>query len=140
MGDFNAHSSLWGCPRDDDRGNHLLNQMHRLHLISVNDPHCLPTFAATHIKGWPDVTLSSLSFFRTITSWSVEDDMHYGDHRLITTKLDTKIPKLPKRRYRRKEVSFTGFNHQFSSDLDKNNFNFEQINNQTTSMQHMENV
>lgn len=131
LGDFNAHSPLWGYRSEDDRGHHLIDQMSRLHLISLNDPNSHPSFETTHLKGWPDVSLSSLNFFPQVNSWSIEDDIIYGDHRLITIDIDSFIPQLPKRRYRTKDVSFKKFNKDFALIINQINLNFQEIQNKS---------
>lgn len=116
LGDFNAHSNLWGYPADDDKGHHLLTLMSQKHLISLNDSHSLATFQMEHIKGWPDVSLVSFPLFPKIDSWEVDEDLNYGDHRLITIKTDIQINKLPGRRYRTKDISFKKLNSQLTKD------------------------
>lgn len=46
------------------------------HLISVNEPHCKPTFETTHAKVWPYVALASFSVFPKVVSWAVEDVLY----------------------------------------------------------------
>lgn len=129
LGDFNAHSVLWGYPSDDDKGSHLIDFIHRNHLIVINDPHCTPTFQTDHAKGWPDVSMASFSLYPRINFWSVEEDLNYGDHRLITIETDIQISKLPLRRYRTKNTSFKKFSKCLKDAFNQQKLNFKTIRN-----------
>ena len=66
FGDLNAHSPLWGYSNQDQRGTLLINFIIKNYLIILNDPNSLPTFELPHIKGWPDISLASLSAYKLI--------------------------------------------------------------------------
>lgn len=121
LGDLNAHSVLWGYPSDNVKGHQLLTFMHTKHLISVNDPHSLPTFESTHLQCWPGITLSSTSQFPKIKFWEVDRDLQYGDHRLISIYLDSTLLQLPKRRFRTKNVCLNKFDKLVLKDLQDRN-------------------
>lgn len=53
--------------------------------------------------------------------------MDFGDHRMITVSLALQIPKLPKRRYRTKGVSFKDFNKTLISLITEQNISFTNI-------------
>lgn len=127
LADLNAHSPLWGYPNDDDRGQHLINHMHATKTLIINNPYCSPTFQTKHLKGWPDVSLSSLQLFPRVHHWEVKEQMDYGDHRLITTILQVEIPRLPKRRYRTKNTSFKEFNKTLAGKIEEQNITFTNI-------------
>lgn len=101
--------------------------MQRFHLFSVNDPYSRPTFEATHIEDWPDVTLASFSVCPWIKTWSIDEDLNYGHHRLITVELNTQFSKLPKRRYRTKDVFFRRFIQNLQESLERSNLYFKNI-------------
>ena len=136
LGDFNAHSPLWGYPREDERGRILINFSFRNNLIILNDPSSLPTFQLPHIHGWPDISLCSVDLFPELQDWQVLDfptDNHslLGDHRPIQITLSPRLKDPPRRRYRTKDVPLGGFLDQLHSDLNKNNFSFQIQNNET---------
>lgn len=127
-GYLNSHSALWGYKKDDEKGQKLILHMAMKRLLVLNDPHSLPTFelinkkySTTIRKGWPDVTLSSMSLFSSLDTWTVHPDMDFGNHTLITSKFNLEIPKLPNRRYRTKQVSFKKFNEKLSKELHQQN-------------------
>ena len=125
VGDFNAHSPLWSYPREDQRGRTLVDFTILNQLIILNDPASRPTFELPHIRGWPDVSLSSISMFSQVISWEVQDfpsDNHslLGDHRPITIDLSLKIPELPRRRYRTKNVPLNPFIHHLKKQWKEN--------------------
>lgn len=97
--------------------------MSQKHLV-LNDPHCLPTFQT---KSWPDVSLVSFPLFPKIKDWVVDNDLNYGDHRLITITTDIQIPNLPRRRYKTKDTYFKKLNSRISKEIQSNNFNFKNI-------------
>lgn len=131
LGDLNAHSKLWGYARDDDRGHHLITHMATERLIILNDPHCAPTFQTQHLSGWPDVTLSTFDLFPHIKSWSVEKDLQFADHRLITIETYLEYETLPKRRYRTKGVSLIKFGKVLTNQLNQSHITFKSINDST---------
>lgn len=127
LADLNAHSVLWGYARDNERGQVLINHLHRENLIVLNDPFCSPTFETNHSRGWPDVSLSSFELFPFVDTWMVEEDLNYADHKLITITLKLTIEKLPRRRYKTKNRSFKNFNHLLTTQIHNNDINFDNI-------------
>lgn len=105
---MNAHSELWGYDDEDEKGQQLINHINQLRLLVLNNPNSLPTFETTHLRGWPDISLTSMNLFPYFSSWEVEREVHLGDHRLITLELDLRLPVSYKRRYRTKNVSHVG--------------------------------
>ena len=129
LGDLNAHSPLWGYPREDERGRILVNFTLLNHLIVLNDPDSLPTFELPHIHGWPDISLCSLSLFPMVQDWKVLDftsDNHsiLGDHRPIHLSLSPHISDLPRRRYRTKNVPLSAFSNLLQTKISDSNFSF----------------
>lgn len=127
LGDLNAHSELWGYDNENERGQHLINHLNQHRLMVLNDPTSKPTFETTHLRGWPDVTLASLELFPKILDWSVEDDLHYGDHRLITVELHSTTPRPIKRRFRTKNVSTKKFEKILDEAIKSSNIQFKDI-------------
>lgn len=127
LGDFNAHSPLWGYDTDDEKGIQLNNHMSTHHLISANNPNSLATFETQRSKGWPDISLLSFPIFSRLLTWDVLEEMDYGNHRLVTIEMDIEIPELPRRRYRTQNTSFKKFNRLLTTYIMQENIEFHNI-------------
>lgn len=121
MGDFNAHSPLWGYSRDDARGDHLVDQIMAYNYVILNPPSCPPTYRSGRKVGRPDLTLCTQALYPYIENWQVIDTL-FGDHYPIETTISFSIPKLPKRRFKTKNIPFTNFNKQILQECEKINF------------------
>ena len=131
MGDFNAHSPLWGYSREDTRGRLLTEFVTTYRLIILNDPQCLPTYESldSRQQGRPDLSLSSQSLFPYLSNWEVSRDLIFSDHRHITINIDIRIPPLPRRRYKTKNVPKTKFISGLLSSIKNHNIDFNTVKN-----------
>lgn len=125
LGDFNAHSHLWGYNRDDDRGNMIIDLCMANNFIILNQPDCLATFEANKKTGRPDLSLISQEAYKYFKNWKVLPYL-FGDHRSIVTEIDYTIQNLPKRRYHSK-IPLTKFISEISNKLLNDPVNFENI-------------
>ena len=86
--DSNAHSSLWGCPNTDRRGEKLTEFLAKwdIELCNIGN---LPTFVS--IRGQSIIDLTCASIFRTfeIRDWRVSDKDFLSDHRAIQFHVDS---------------------------------------------------
>ena len=77
--DSNSHSTLWGCPMTDNRGEDiedwLLNGL-QLHNDGIED-----TFVTSRASSKIDLTVSTPKSFPFVTNWTVNTDDHLSDHR-----------------------------------------------------------
>jgi len=80
LGDYNAHSSLWGCPKTDIRGKHLL---HKHNLCLLNDGSSTYMHAATASVSAIDLCICSPNIFLDV-QWKVHEDLCGSDHHPIT--------------------------------------------------------
>ncbi|VVC26366.1 Endonuclease/exonuclease/phosphatase [Cinara cedri] len=86
-GDFNAHSSVWGSPREDRRGELLLDMLAANNLIVCNvgnSPPFVRGASGTHI----DVTVASESLAPRVRNWRVFDEESLSLHRYIYFEID----------------------------------------------------
>ena len=79
LGDFNAHSPLWGNLSGDPKGKIVEDLLGKNQICLFNDES--PTYINPHTlkPSSIDLTLCDPSIF-TDFSWSVEDDLHGSDH------------------------------------------------------------
>lgn len=91
-GDFNAHSQQWGYADIDQRGNSMTDFMLQHSLFLVNPPGAPPSFhtvrGTKELKGWPDLTMSTIKLKDSITNWEISDDESLSDHRYIKFQID----------------------------------------------------
>lgn len=116
LGDFNAHSPLWSYPREDARGVLLIDQIMVHSYVILNPPSCPPTFESGGKIGRPDLSLCTQDLYPSIEGWEVLDKL-YGDHYPIVTTINFEIPKLPRRRYKTKNIPFRNFNKIISREI-----------------------
>ncbi|XP_035222995.1 uncharacterized protein LOC118195779 [Stegodyphus dumicola] len=99
-GDFNASNRLWGAHSDNARSTILLDFIHSLNLIVLNSPHSPPTFDTVSAKGWPDITLASISISTLINDWGVDSIETVSDHRAISFSLSTPFSAIGRLRFK----------------------------------------
>ncbi|XP_022164949.1 uncharacterized protein LOC111029981 [Myzus persicae] len=86
-GDLNAHSAIWGCPRDGARGDLLVDFVVSLDLMSYNIGSS-PTYVRYNAQSIVDVTFARLEPCAEIRNWRVRSDLNSeSDHRYITYEL-----------------------------------------------------
>lgn len=78
LGDFNAHSRLWGSPNTNHRGSLIENILTNSNLILLNDGR--PThFSTRSIFTHIDLTFISPDL-APITTWNINNYLHSSDH------------------------------------------------------------
>jgi ribonuclease HI len=82
LADTNSHSSLWGCPENNRRGDKLEDLIFAYDLTINNvGEHC--TFFNRRCATIIDVTLSSQSAANYIQDWRVDESVEGSDHHFI---------------------------------------------------------
>ena len=84
--DSNAHSTLWGSPYNNHRGD-LLEDLISSKNMSVQNRGSIPTFHTSRGKSHIDVTLSSQDIDPIIHRWQVSSELSFSDHRLINFRI-----------------------------------------------------
>ena len=85
-GDTNAHSTLWGSPSNNNRGDVLEEFLFR-HNIAVLNNGSEPTFQTVRAQSIIDVTFSSLGLLDVIQDWGVMKEDFLSDHRCVSFRL-----------------------------------------------------
>lgn len=96
VGDFNAHSPLWGSPSEDSRGKIVNELMTRSTLVCINDgspTYIHPNGTQTHL----DLVLCSPELSQK-WKFSVLDDLHGSDHFPVTLSSSTFSPANSRRK------------------------------------------
>ena len=86
--DSNAHSSLWGCPTNNKRGE-ILEELILAYGLQVLNIGNIDTFVTTRASSIIDITLATTDILPLVTQWHVREDDAMSDHRLITMKVQT---------------------------------------------------
>ena len=91
MGDFNAHSPLWGDKLLDRRGKIVEDFINYNNLCSINDKTSTYIHSATGAKTSIDITIADPSLLLDL-SWRVHDDLCGSDHFPIVVTSNKPIP------------------------------------------------
>ena len=91
--DSNAHSTLWGSPFNNRRGD-LLEDLISSKGMSVQNRGSIPTFHTSRGKSHIDVTLSSQDIDPIIHRWQVSSELSFSDHRLINFRIKLSLEEL----------------------------------------------
>ena len=113
VGDFNAHSSLWGSEKADPNGKIIETVIDKYNSVLINDGS--GTRIDTHTGKISHLDLSIVSpSLASISSWNVEDNTLGSDHFLVSLKFDLKIGKDMPQQDNDEELpqSFKNFNWQ----------------------------
>jgi len=85
LGDFNSWSTLWGSPKNSQKGRTITNFLNNNSYILLNDKS--PTHFSTHnTYTHIDISFCTPGLF-THTHWHILDDLHGSDHYPITLTL-----------------------------------------------------
>jgi len=79
LGDFNAHSSLWGCSKTDVRGKLVEDILLKRNLCLLNDGSYTYLHPATGSLSAVDLNIATPSLYLDF-SWQVISDQHGSDH------------------------------------------------------------
>lgn len=96
MGDFNAHHHLWGCQRNDARGNAIVSVVEELNCVVLNDGS--PTWERPSSNPSAiDVSMCSADLARRL-KWIRHNDLCGSDHFPIKIAFNDSPPKTTRRR------------------------------------------
>jgi hypothetical protein len=87
LADSNAHSSLWGCQIDNERGTDLENFLIDSSLMTLNVGNT-PTFDCNRGRTIIDISIASPEVSELTESWRVLDENFCSDHKCIEIKLN----------------------------------------------------
>lgn len=115
MGDLNAHLSLLGYPKEDERGKILTYLLLSNNLTLINDieaPHSFIGQPNRPMKGRPDVTLCTQDLLDCVDSWYVDDTVEStSDYRYIRFSLNLKPVILDLKRFKTRHTNFKKINY-----------------------------
>lgn len=119
--DLNAHLSLLGYDKEDERG-HLLTYLILSHKLTlINDTEAPATFIGqpdNPCSTTPDVTLCSPDISDNVISWKVMEEIPtWSDHRYIRYSLDLIPHTLKLNRFKTKFTTFKKFNNLLKANL-----------------------
>ncbi len=119
LGDFNAHSPLWGDARQDHRGLAIEKSITNNNLILLNSG--TKTFLSSSYQTFSaiDLSLASPSLFFTF-EWQVHDDLCGSDHFPILLKAIQKTPENSNSIFNLKKADWPLFRNLCQSKLTRN--------------------
>jgi len=119
LGDFNAHSTLWGCSKTDLRGKMIEDLLLKLNLSILNDGSNTYLHPATGSSSAIDLSIASPSLYLDF-SWELVTDLHGSDHFPICIQSYTTAPPVTNGTWKLSKADWTTFSSKASSDLVQN--------------------
>ena len=99
--DSNAHHTLWGMEKCNNRGLALVEYLFTTNLVLLNTG-SEPTFVTRRSRTVIDLTLATEKVRHLVAGWHVSDEASCSDHRWIRYDIQVDIPPTPPRRNPRK--------------------------------------
>jgi hypothetical protein len=90
--DSNAHSTLWGCPRDNPRGKTLEDFIIRVGADILNSG-TEPTFSNHRYSTIIDITFAAPSLSFSLSNWRIHNTPSLSDH--VAIRVDLNLTPLP---------------------------------------------
>ena len=93
--DTNAHSTLWGCAADNERGRDYDDfiSANNLSLLNIGSK---PTFETSRAQSIIDISLVSYSIYDLVYDWNVSPNDFLSDHKCIEFTIDmNQVPQIP---------------------------------------------
>ena len=122
MGDFNAHSKLWGCNDTNLNGKILKSILESPELCILNDKTCTYLHPGTRTISAIGPTLCSLLIFMDF-HWRVHDDQCGSDHSPIFFKSKNSAPEETNPKWQIHKADWIKFDKLCSTLIDKGIFN-----------------
>lgn len=116
MGDFNAHSSLWGCSKTDSKGDQIENFLSASNMCLLNNKSHTYIHPATGAHSSIDLSICDPDIFLDLV-WSVNDDLCGSDHYPIFVSIPSVSPVIENQRWKLKKADWDTFSSLCSSEL-----------------------
>ena len=135
MGDFNAHSPLWGCKDLNSRGRVIEDFINNNNLCLLNEGISTYLHPASGARTAIDITLCS-PLLATDFIWSVHDDLCGSDHYPVILKNDKPLASQTVKKWKLSKADWNTYNemckHQLN--LDSNIENITKFSDTLTSI------
>ena len=116
MGDFNSHSTLWGCSSTNQKGLEIETFLLQSNLCLLNNKSPTYLHPATGSLSSLDLALCDPSLFINY-KWSVHDDLCGSDHYPIVLSQSNNKPVTNIKQWKLKSADWTTFAEMCSNDL-----------------------
>ena len=116
IGDFNAHSDLWGCSSSNSLGNKVEHLLESSNICLLNDKSPTYFHSASGSFSSIDLSLCSVSIFLDFT-WQVHSDQCGSDHFPIFIDIVKSMP-----RWNHKKADWPKFKLQCSRGINRHSF------------------
>ena len=121
IGDFNAHSDLWGCSSSNSLGNKVEHLLESSNICLLNDKSPTYFHPASGSFTSIDLSLCSASVFLDF-AWQVHSDQCGSDHFPILIDIVKSMPKDNVPRWNLKKADWPKFKLQCSLDINRHSF------------------
>jgi len=119
LGDFNAHSTLWGCSKTDIRGKTIEDLLLKHNLSPLNDGSHTYLHPSTDSSSAIDLSIPTPSLYLDF-SWDVVTDLHGSDYFRISIHSYTTAHPVLYGTWKLSKGNWTTFSSKASSDLGRN--------------------
>ena len=122
MGDFNAHSSLWGCRDTNVKGRQIEDLISEHNLCLLNDKSHTYLHPATGSYSSLDLTFCSPELASDFI-WKIDEDLHGSDHfPILVSEVGPSIQQRPER-WKLHKANWEQFKVYCEQSIDQNVFN-----------------
>ena len=119
LGDFNAHSTLWGCPGTDRKGQEVIDFLLSSNMYLFNNQSYTYVHPATGTRSSIDLSFCDPSLAMDF-SWEVHDDLCCSDHCPIVLKTDSSTQLDRVQRFRLDKADWPSFTNRCAFELSYN--------------------
>ena len=90
--DSNAHSTCWGCPSTNERGE-MVEEFIMARNLSVINVGRTPTFKTSWAESIIDITVVSGDMLSKTVNWMVNEEFQFSDHRRVEFRVEAALQK-----------------------------------------------
>ena len=116
LGDFNAHSTEWGCSKNDSRGKMISDLMLQRNLSLLNDGSVTYLHSGSGSQSAVDLSICDPSLYLDF-SWKVLDDLCGRDHFPAIIHSDMAVPSVTNSTWKLSKADCDTFSNKAASDL-----------------------
>ena len=116
LGDFNAHSTEWGCSKNDSKGKMISDLMLQCNLSLLNDGSATYLHPGSGSQSAIDLSICDPLLYLDL-SWKVHEDLCGSDHFPIIIYSDRAMPSVTNSTWKLSKADWDTFSDKAASDL-----------------------
>ena len=117
LGDFNAHSTEWGCSKNISKGKMISDLMLQLSLSLLNDGSATYLHSGSGSQSAIDLSICDPSLYLDF-SWKLHDDLCGSDHFPVIIHSDMAVPSVTNSTWKLSKADWDTFSNRAISDLE----------------------